>query len=495
MIDMNNTGKLDRLPLAELPLDVTGRRSALERTVQHVTNLAERWFPDAYVIALLALLVICVAALTIGTSPRIIITEIGDGYWQLNNFTYQMAMIIVTGFAVASCAPVRRAIKALAAIPKTGPGAIAFIGTLSIVTGLLHWGFGQMFSVFLVMACAAREDLRMDIRAAAAIGFVGNVPSLLGLSSAAALLHATPASMPPALLKISGVIPLTETIFLWQNGVMILVIAAVIIIVGYVTAPRGDAVRTAADMGIDTSRIFAALSASSGEVDRRPGDYLSDTPILTIVVGGLMLAWIVAKTMQVGFGATISNLNNYLFITLTIAFLFHWRVRNFIKAIGDSVPAVAGVLIQFPVYAAVAAVLMLAHNAEGQTVSTYLGRFFADVISKDLLPPVVGVYSIIVGMFIPSAGAKWIVEAPYILQAGNKVHSHLGWLINTYSGMEMLANLLNPFWMLPMIGLLRLRVRYVVGFTFIYFIFLAPVMIVAFWLLGCTMTYHPPVMP
>jgi short-chain fatty acids transporter len=208
-----------------------------------------------------------------------------------------------------------------------------------------------------------------------------------------------------------------------------------------------------------------------------------------------MVSWLVMKVAANGFGPTISNLNNYLFIVLTLAFLLHWRIRNFLRAISQAVPAVGAVLIQFPIYAAVAAVLMTAHNDAGMTVAKHLGDLFASVVSKNFLPPVVGLYSIAVGLFIPSAGAKWVVEAPYILQAGNEVHSHLGWLVNTYSGMEMLANLLNPFWMLPMMGILGLRARNVVGFTFVYFIFLLPTMIVAFWLLGCTLDYHVPVIP
>lgn len=471
-------------------------KTALERAALRVTNLAERWFPDAYVIALVALVIICVAALAIGASPKAIISSIGSGYWKLNNFTYQMAMVVLTGFAVASSHPARRAVAALAAIPKTGPGAVVFIILISVAANLLHWGFGLMFSVLLVMACTSRKDLHLDVRAAAAGGFAGNCVSMMGLSSSAALLHATPSSMTPELLKVSGVIPLNETIFLWQNGVAVLVMTLVTIFVGYATAPRGDAVRTASDLGINTGSLFEdAKSTNLTKEAPRPGDYLANSPVLVLIVGGAMIAWVISTIMQIGFSSTISNLNNYLFISLTIAFLLHWRVANFLKAMSDAVPAVAGILLQFPIYAAVAAVLMLAQNSEGHSVSHYLGQFFVQTVSTNLMPPVVGIYSILVGFFIPSAGAKWVVEAPYILDAGNKLHSHLGWLVNTYGGAETLANLINPFWMLPMLGLMKMRVRSVVGFTFMYFVFLTPIMLTVFWLLGFTLTYHPPVMP
>jgi short-chain fatty acids transporter len=494
MVQLASTGGAQPAPL---DFEEDGaHKTWLQRLALTATAATEKWFPDAYVIALVALLVISVAALAIGAPAMAIITAVGDGYWKLNNFTYQMAMVVLTGFAVASCAPVKRGIQRLAQMPRTGPGASCFILFLSLLANLLHWGFGLMFSVFLVMAITARKDLRVDVRAAAAAGFAGNSASMIGLSSSAALLHTTPGSLPPELLKVSGIISLNDTIFLWQNGVSILIMTAVALFVAYATAPRGATVRTATDLGIDTSSFFAeTLPTGTTATPQRPGDWLGNSPLLTLAISGLMFTWIISKVAAIGFGATVSNLNNYLFISLAVAFLLHWRVKNFLKAMSDAVPAVGGILIQFPIYAAVASVLMLAQNAEGQTVSSHLGHFFAEFVTKDLLPPVVAVYSIVVGIFIPSAGAKWIVEAPYILDAGNKLQSHLGWLINAYGGAETLANLLNPFWMLPMLGLMRLRVRSVVGFTFMYFVFLAPAMVLSYWLLGFTLDYHPPVLP
>lgn len=166
-----------------------------------------------------------------------------------------------------------------------------------------------------------------------------------------------------------------------------------------------------------------------------------------------------------------------------------------LKSIYDAVPAVGPTLIQFPIYAAVASVIVTAENGSGHSVATYLGEFFIGAGQGNMLHPLVGVYSIVMGLFIPAAGAKWVLEAPYVLAAGNETGSNLGWLVTTYNGTEALANFLNPFWMLPVLGLLSLKARNVVGFTFVYFIFLTPVMIAAFWLLSYTLPYVPPVMP
>ncbi|MGW4334874.1 TIGR00366 family protein [Rhodococcus koreensis] len=472
------------------------KETILSRIATRVTAWTEKWFPDAYAIALAALVIVCAAALVIGASPTSTVRAMGDGYWNLIQFAYQMAMLVITGFALAVCRPARRGINRLAQIPRTGPGAVTFVVFVSILGGLLNWGFGMIFGTFVVMALARRPELNMDFRAAAAAALIGtSSTSMLGLSSSAALLHATPASVPDKLLELSGEIPLTDTVFLWQNGITILVVLAVALGVAWGTHPRGAQIRTAEDMGVDPSKLGIEEDSSAISGPKRPGDWPSENPLLTIVIGSLSVAWIVLHIFDTGFIATISSLNNYIFICLTLALLLHWRVRRFLKAMYDAVPAIAGVLIQFPIYAAVASVIVNATNDRGYSVATYLADFFVAVGGQHTLPLVVGVYSIVMGLFVPSAGAKWVLEAPYILQAGNETESHLGWLINVYSGNEALANLLNPFWMLPVLGLLMLKARNVVGFTFMYFVFLTPVMLFCTWILSYTMQWHPPVLP
>ncbi|BAO93147.1 TIGR00366 family protein [Caballeronia cordobensis] len=471
--------------------------SRLQRVAWRLTEWTERWFPDAYVIALIALVTVTVAALLIGASPTTVVNALGAGYWDLIPFTYQMAMIIVTGFALAACRPIHRGINYLASIPKTGHGAIAFVIFLSLCGSFLNWGFGMIFSAFLVIALSQRKELRMDFRAAAAAGLMGTTTtSMVGLSSSAALLHATPTSLPPALLKLAGEIPLAQTIFLWQNWAMTLIVMTVTILIGYLTAPRGSSAYTAEDLGIDTSRFVGAVQdGHDGESESRPGDWLSVNPILAVLVGLFMATWIGLKVSEVGFGRTISSLNNYIFIVLTAALLLHGQIRKFLRAANDAIPATGAILIQFPVYAAVASILTRAKNAEGTSVSDYLGHFFISSATEHTLPVIVGIYSSFAGMFIPSAGAKWVLEAPYILHAGNEIGSNLGWLINTYGLTEALAGLLNPFWMLPLLGLLSLRARSVVGYTFVYFLFLFPTSLLCVWLLSYTLPYTPPVMP
>ena len=50
-------------------------------------------------------------------------------------------------------------------------------------------------------------------------------------------------------------------------------------------------------------------------------------------------------------------------------------------------------------------------------------------------------------------------------------------------------NLVQPFWMLPILGLFRLRARDVMGYTFVVFLVLLPVVLVLVTVLGLTLPY------
>jgi short-chain fatty acids transporter len=95
----------------------------------------------------------------------------------------------------------------------------------------------------------------------------------------------------------------------------------------------------------------------------------------------------------------------------------------------------------------------------------------------------------VLGVFVPSGGSKWVIEAPYVMAAAHELKVHLGWVVTSYDLGEALANLVQPFWMLPTLSLLGLRARDVMGYTFVVFLGLTPVVILLVTLLGRTLDY------
>src|ERR1700726_1638456 len=205
-----------------------------------LADWSQKWFPDAFVFALVGLIIVFVAGLFAGVGIRNLIKYFGDGFWGLIPFTMQMAMIIIGGFVVATSPPVHKLIQKLAKVPRTPRGAVAFVVFFSMMTSLLSWGLGLIFGGILVREIV--KNVRgIDYRAIGAASFGGNGSVwALGLSSSAALVMATPGSIPAALVKISGAIPLSLTIYTWQSAATAAILIIFSVSVAYLSTPANS---------------------------------------------------------------------------------------------------------------------------------------------------------------------------------------------------------------------------------------------------------------
>ena len=348
--------------------------SRLARLGLVLSEWFERWFPDAFALALLAVAIVFGATLAVGASPMQSAQWFGAGFWDLVSFTMQMSMIIVTGYAVATAPPVYAVVTRMAAVPKTGPGAVVYVALFSMLSSLVSWSFSLIFSGLLAREVAHRVK-GADYRAIGAAAYLG-VGSVwaLGLSSSAALIMAAPDSLPDAIEKISGVIPLSQTLGLWQS----LTIAAALIVVSmalcYYSAPSPDDARGMEAMGVTYTPITTAQ-----ESRQTPGEWLEYSPLLTIVICVLGFGFLAREIADKG-AAVVLQLNHYVFTFLMVGLLLHWRPRSFVRAISASVGPVGGVLIQYPLYAGI--VKMMTESG----LATQLAHFFVTVSDARHLP-------------------------------------------------------------------------------------------------------------
>jgi short-chain fatty acids transporter len=153
------------------------------------------------------------------------------------------------------------------------------------------------------------------------------------------------------------------------------------------------------------------------------------------------------------------------------------------RAVQAATPAAWGVILQFPFYAGIAGIITSTH------LSDRLAHVFVSLSNTTTFPAVVAVYSTVLGVFVPSGGSKWVIEAPYVMAAAHQLKVHLGWVVASYDLGEALAGLVQPFWMLPVLGLLQLRARDIMGYTFVGFLVLLPLVIVLVTVLGATLPY------
>jgi short-chain fatty acids transporter len=468
----------------------TGRQGRLNALAERFVSFAERWIPDAFIFALLATIIVFVLGVTVGGAgiPQMV-QSWGKGFWELIPFTMQMALVIITGYVLASSRPVYRLIAWLAGRPRSARGATVMVAVFAMLSSWLNWGFSLIFSAILAREVARRVQ-GADYRLLAASSFLG-LGSIWaqGLSGSAALQMTTPGALQPAIRDIvaagglvpGGMIPLEHTIFLWQSLLSVAVEVIVVAVVVILIAPRPERARSAESLGVK-------LGPPPGSEEPRgsppaPGEWLEQRPYLTWLVCALgfgYLGWVFASTDDV-LGAI--NLNTINLFFLMLGFLLHWTPARLMRAVREATGAVWGVLLQFPFYAGI--VGMIVYTGLNHKIA----EFFVSVSDPTTFPPLVSLYSTTLGVFVPSGGSKWVIEAPYVMQAAHSLHVHLGWMVAVYDLGEALANLVQPFWMLPILAIFGLRARDIMGFTFIVFLVLLPVVLILVTVLSLTLPY------
>jgi short-chain fatty acids transporter len=460
------------------------------RAAIRLTAWTEKWIPDAFIFALIATIIVFAAALiwTPSTFTQVV-DAWGGGFWDLIPFTLQMSLIIITGHVLATSAPVGKAIRAIAGWPATPRGAVMLVTFFALVTSWFNWGFSLIFSAVLAKEVARRVS-GVDYRALAAASVLG-LGSIWaqGLSGSAALQMATPGALQPQIRDIvanggmvpGGIIPFSDTIFLWQSLVSVLVEIIVVTLVMWLATPPPSRARTAADLGIDLGESEFRPSAMPRDIP--PGARLEHSPILTLIVVAIAATYLFRYFSRAPEPLNAITVNIINFAFLMIGVLLHWTPARLMQAVQAATQSVWGVILQYPFYAGIAAVITSTH------LSRQLADAFVSVSTPGSFPAVVAIYSAVLGVFVPSGGSKWVIEAPYVMSAAHELKVHLGWVVAAYDLGEALANLVQPFWMLPVLGMFGLRARDVMGYTFIVFLALTPVVILLVTLLGATLPY------
>ena len=441
------------------------------RAALALTAWTERWIPDAFIFALAATVIVVVAALTwTGATAGQIVDAWGGGFWGLIPFTMQMSLVIITGHVLATSAPMRTVIRAIAGWPQTPRGAVAMVAFFAMASSWFNWGFSLVFSAVLAREVARRVP-RVDYRALAAATFLG-LGSIWaqGLSGSAALQMATPGALQPQIREIvsggvipGGLLPFTHTIFLWQSLVAVIIEVVVVTLLMWLATPPAGRARTAADLGIDL------VDPEPPVIDRRqvpPGAWLEHSAILPLFIVALGGTYLVRYFMRAPDAINAITVDTVNLTFLLLGILLHRTPARLMHAVQAATPAVWGVVLQFPFYAGIAGVITGTH------LSQQLATVFVGISNATTFPAVVATYSAVLGVFVPSGGSKWIIEAPYVMAAAHELKVHLGWVVVAYDLGEALANLLQPFWMLPILGMLGLRARDVMGYTFVVFLVL-----------------------
>ncbi|WP_417598266.1 short-chain fatty acid transporter [Pararhodobacter oceanensis] len=414
-----------------------------------MVRLIDRYLPDPFVFVMVLTLVAGVAAVaTQDSSPMQVVTMWGDGFWSLLTFSMQMLLVLVTGYMMASTPLVRRGLSALAALAGSAGGAILLVSVVSLAASWINWGFG-----LVVGALFARElarTIRVDYRLLVASAYSGFIVWHGGLAGSIPLSIAT-AGHP--FEGITGVVSTSETIFSFYNIAIVVALFIAVPLVNRAMMPREE------DSVFIDPALLAKDEAARAE-STTPAERLENSFVLPVLIGAAGLAWLI-QYFAAGNGLSL-NVINFLFLTLAI--LLHGTPRNLLNALTDAVKGGAGIVIQFPFYAGIMAIMVQSGLAAS------ISEGLVGLASSATLPFWTFLSAGIVNFFVPSGGGQWAVQAPVILPAAEALGADLARASMAVAWGDAWTNMVQPFWALPILGIAGLRAKDIMGFCVMHLI-------------------------
>lgn len=430
---------------------VEGRGGGILLSVaEFFSRLVRKYLPDPLVIAILLTLLSVILAVTVGRSnPLDIVRYWGDGFWDLLAFGMQVVLIILTGFLLAKTPVVDVLLTRLATIPKGPRSAILIIVVLTGIASWLQWGFGLIVGTIIAQKVAANvRTLHYPLAIASA--YSGFVVYGMGISGTIPLLMATDGHF---LEEQMGVVGLEQTVFhpvILATTVFTLITMPIVLALMHPKDPSKVVL-------LDPAVLAISKTPVDDEDGKSFGQRLNDSPVLGIAAGVLGLTYSVLYFFE---GGAI-DLNSVNFLFLFLAFAMFGRPSRFLAAMVDGVKTVGGVIVQYPFYAGIMAILV----SSGLVVT--FSELFTAISTPATLPLWAFISAGIINLLVPSGGGQFAVQGPVVIEAALAIDASTAATGFAVSVGDQWTNMLQPFFLLPVLALSKLKLTDVLGYTIV----------------------------
>ena len=420
------------------------------------TAFVQKYLPDPFVFAIL--LSIIVFSLSFSLTPHSVIDVIGmwgNGFWNLLGFTMQMVLVVVTGHALASTAMVRSGLARLASIPKTPVQGVMFVTFIGSVACIINWGFGLIIGAMFARDVARRIP-KSDYPLLIACAYIAFLVWHGGFSGSIPLLAATAGN---PVEKIAGLIPIGQTLFTKMNIFITLSLVCSLPFLTGMMLPKLEQ-RKIIDPKLleeDVVSVQVKLAADAPISER-----LGESRILAILISVAGFAYLILRFRQKGFNLDINTVN---LLFLMLGLLLHKTPMAYARAIAMGTKSTAGILIQFPFYAGIQA--MMEHSGLGGIITDW----FIHIATKDTFPLWAFLSSGIINFAVPSGGGHWVVQGPFIMAAAKQLGANSGHAVMAIAYGEAWMNMAQPFWALPALAIAGLGARDIMGYCLVTLLF------------------------
>ncbi len=431
--------------------------------IKFCVRLVQRWLPEPFIFAILLTFVAAILAMPIcHQTPLEVVEHWGGGVWSLLAFAMQMALVLVCGSALAAAPAVKRAVTALARIPKSPAAAIALVTIVSALACWLNWGFGLIVGVIFAKEIA-RQLQGVDYRLLIASAYSGFVVWHAGLSGSIPLTMATPGD---ALAQatdgvLASPIPVGQTILDPHNIVMVLLVIVGITVANTLMHPKQGAVVVDSALLADDDTQNSEFKNQQSQAT--PAQRMERSPILSWIIALLMVAYLVVK---LGFRGGSLDLGIVIMIFLSLGLMLHGTPLAYVRAFGKAATGASGIILQFPFYAGIMGIITTA-GSSGVSLGSVISDACISISNPATYPLLTFLSAAVINVFVPSGGGQWAVQAPIMFPAGADLGVDPGLTGIAIAWGDAWTNLIQPFWALPALAIAKLSARDIMGFCLV----------------------------
>jgi short-chain fatty acids transporter len=419
----------------------------LNHVAKPFTKLVERYLPDPFIfVILLTFLSFIVAGIFTPSTPIQILTAWGSGFWNLLQFAMQMLLVLLTGYMLASTPVMLHLLTKLAALASTPAREIILVTFVSLLASWLNWGFGLVIGALFAKAIA--KQVRVDYRLLVASAYSGFIVWHGGLAGSVPLTIATDGHFSEQSI---GVIGTDSTIFSGFNIAIVIGLFIVMPLVNrYMLPSNKDSIY------IDPAKLDDEPTQSVNP--SRPAEVIEHSRILGIGMGLIGLGYLVYYFVLSNGGL---NLNSVIAIFLFSAILLHQTPHNLLTSLQQAIPSGAGIVVQFPFYAGIMAIMV--NTGLAQQIS----EGFIAIATAETLPFWSFLSAGFVNIFVPSGGGQWAVQAPIVIPAAQTLGADIPRVAMAVAWGDAWTNLIQPFWALPVLAIAGLKAKDIMGFCLV----------------------------
>ena len=416
-----------------------------------------KYMPDASIFAVVLTIIALILGITLAKqTPVQMIGHWGKGFWELLAFAMQMALIVVTGSAIANSPIVKKGIRRLASIPKSSKHAVWMVTFVSVLVSYLHWGLSLIVGALLAKEIAKQlriKKIPFEYGLIAAGGYVGQMTWHGMLSASIGLSIATPGHI---LESEMGIIPMSDYMI---NPMNIFVTIALLILPPLAASMMHPKDKDVMPLEEDALR---AIETEDVTIRKRPenpsvGDILNYSPIIAAAIGLLGLFHVVRSFAANGFSALDINMVNFIF--LFVGILLYGNIANYVRAVGAAASSTAGIIFQFPFYAGIMGMIkysgLVAILANGiVAISTETTFYLWTFLSAS-----------VVNLFVPSGGGQWTVQGPVAIASAQMMNANMGKTCLMVAYGNTWTNMFQPFWAIALLGITGLKAKDIMGYS------------------------------